>query len=93
MNSIIQRHQECIVCGATEGLERHHVMFGNPRRQMAEEDGLTVWLCHEHHRGTYGVHGVKGHDLDTFLKTLAQSVYEETHTREEWMARYRRNYL
>ena len=91
--SIIQKDKMCVVCGRTEDLERHHVMFGNPRRRLAEEDGLVVWLCAKHHRGADGVHGIRGHLLDIYLKTLAQSVYEKTHTRDEWMARYRRNYL
>ncbi len=92
-NSILCKDEACIVCGQRHGLERHHVMFGNPRRQLAEEDGLWVWLCPEHHRGTYGVHGRDGHELDSVLKRYAQRIYEQTHSREEWMERYRRNYL
>lgn len=91
--SILCTSQSCIVCGKTKVLERHHVLFGNPRRQLAEEDGLWVWLCPEHHRGDIGVHGKDGHELDQALKEYAQRTYERTHSREEWMARYRRNYL
>ena len=91
--SIIQFHKQCLVCGSYGKLEKHHVLFGTPRRKYADEDGLWVWLCPEHHRGTYGVHGKEGHDLDLTLKRVAQRAYEETHTREEWLKRYRRNYL
>lgn len=90
--SIIQMKRECLLCGS-QNVEQHHVMFGNPRRKLADEDGLWVWLCPEHHRGTNGVHGKEGHDLDTDLKKIAQRIYEQNHTREEWMQRYRRNYL
>lgn len=93
MNSVIQARKECFVCGIVDDLELHHVLFGNPRRRLADEDGLTVWLCREHHRGTYGVHGKQGRKLDITLKKRAQTVYELTHSRDEWMARYRRNYL
>lgn len=92
-DSIMQKDKECIVCGTHNGLEKHHVLFGNPKRQMSEEDGLWVWLCPEHHRGTYGVHGRDGHEMDMTLKEFAQKRYEETHSRDEWMERYRRNYL
>ena len=90
--SIIQTKKECLICG-DPNVEQHHVLFGNPRRKYADEDGLWVWLCPEHHRGTHGVHGKEGHALDTALKKTAQQVYEQEHTREEWIQRYRRNYL
>ena len=90
--SIMQSKKECLICGSNN-VEQHHVLFGNPKRKMADEDGLWVWLCPDHHRGTYGVHGKYGHDLDTALKITAQEIYERTHSRDEWMARYRRNYL
>ena len=90
--SKMQTRKECLVCGSGN-VEQHHVLFGNPRRKRADEDGLWVWLCPEHHRGTNGVHGKNGHDLDTALKKTAQQIYEQTHSREEWIARYRRSYL
>lgn len=55
--------------------------------------GLIVYLCPECHRGTYGVHGTKGAERDKDLKRIAQKMYEEKHTREEWMSEIGRNYL
>ena len=55
--------------------------------------GLIVYLCPECHRGTYGVHGKNGHDIDLDLKKIAQKMYEEKHSREEWMSEIGRNYL
>lgn len=91
-DSIICNTEMCVVCGKRYGLERHHVFFGR-NRQNADEDGLWVWLCADHHRGADGVHGKNGHELDSALKEHAQRVYEMTHTRKEWMDRYRKNYL
>jgi len=90
--SIMQSRKECLVCGS-RNVEKHHCLFGVPRRKYADQDGLWVWLCPEHHRGINGVHGKNGHWLDTLLKKTAQQIYEQTHTREEWLKRYRRNYL
>ena len=47
----------------------------------------------EEHRGTYGVHGKFGRDLDIKLKQDAQRKYEETHTREEFIKLIGKNYL
>jgi hypothetical protein len=55
--------------------------------------GLIVYLCPECHRGTYGVHGKYGHDMDMDLKKISQKMYEESHSREEWMKEIGRNYL
>ena len=91
MNSILQDRFECFICGTAEGLESHHIFFGNPNRKHSEEDGLKVWLCHTHHRGNVSVHFNRTMDLK--LKRFAQQKYEETHTREEFMERYGRNWL
>lgn len=71
MNSIVQKDKKCFVCGSTMNLHRHHIMFGI-NRYKAERDGLTCYLCWQHHEGTKGVHGRDGHELDRKLKMLAQ---------------------
>lgn len=91
MSSILQTNPECFICGTLRRLERHHVLFGVPNRKHAEEDGLWVWLCEDHHRGDLSVHFNRNMDLN--LKRYAQKKYEETHTREEFVERYGRNYL
>ena len=96
--SIIQRPEDknrCYLCMLRDDnysehayLETHHVMFGQGRRDKAEADGLTVRLCTDHH---HEVH----HNADSRqrLCAIAQRAYERTHTREDWMERYKRNYL
>lgn len=77
------------MCGTTHGLQKHHVMNASNRKH-ADSDGLWVWLCMEHHTGSEGVHTHP--KLMTELKRQAQAIYEDTHTREEWMKKYGRNY-
>ena len=72
--SIIQKEKECFVCKTTYCLEEHHCIYGTANRKLSEKYGLKVWLCHEHHTGTHGVHFNK--DLDTHLKKLAQETFE-----------------
>lgn len=81
MQSILQHEKKCFVCDTTEGLETHHCIYGDfgAKRDLAEEYGLTVWLCHRHHRdSTYGVHFNKEFDLS--LKKFAQTEYEKHYT-------------
>lgn len=89
MKSILMDSKECLICG-NPNVEVHHVMFG-PDRKNADINGLTVYLCPEHHRGNEGPHHNK--PFDVALKKLAQQTYLETHTQEEWMAIFMRNYL
>lgn len=88
--SIIQKTKECFVCKTTQNLERHHVLTGC-RRQIAEELGLTVWLCHEHHTGIQGVHFNKDFMLE--LKQLAQTIAMEEYGDKVWYERVGKNYL
>ena len=94
MDSIIQSRKECIICGSYHGLESHHCLLGKNRKK-AEEDGLKVWLCYEHHRGTNGVHGKNGNELQEHLKVIAETVWLDYYdkTKEDFIIRYGRNYL
>jgi len=91
MKSILQDEKECFFCKTTMDLEEHHVVYGTANRKQSEKNGLKVWLCHEHHTGNSGVHVNK--DLDTQLKEFAQKTFEESHTHEEWMRVFGKNYL
>ncbi len=92
--SIINNTKKCFVCPRTVGLHLHHIMFGKDRKK-ADKDGLVVYLCYDHHEGTNGVHGKNGHELDLKLKRLAEEkwlVYYKK-TKEDWLERYKKNYL
>lgn len=72
MKSILQDKKESYISGQTYGLEEHHIFFGTSNRKISEQNGFKVWLTHLEHRGTYGVHGMFGHELDLKLKQDCQ---------------------
>ena len=93
MKSIIQKHKRhCFICQKQTELEEHHIFFGI-NRKFSEKYGLKVSLCYEHHRGTNGVHGKNGKQLNEKLKKVAQRKFEEKHTKEEFMQIFGMNYL
>ena len=89
MQSIISNEKRCYLTGSKFKLEKHHCMNGAAYRKKAEHDGLWVWLNADVHRA---VHSNRP-DWKRELKRIAQEAYERTHTREEWMHRYHKNYL
>lgn len=92
--SIIQTKKECYICKEKNNLQLHHILFGKNRKKC-DEDKLMVWICYNHHEGTNGVHGKKGHELDLELKRLAQKRWQEYYskTTDEFRQRYGRSYL
>ena len=93
MKSILQNKKESYISGNTYNLEEHHIFFGTANRKISEKQGFKAWLTAEEHRGTYGVHGKFGRNLDLKLKQDAQRKYEETHTREEFIKLIGKSYL
>ena len=91
MKSIMQQDKQCYICGSTRNLELHHIIHGTANRKKAEELGLWLWLCPEHHRGKDSPHFDA--NIDRWFKGLAQQRFEKTHSREEWMKAAGRNYL
>lgn len=99
--SIMQDKEDgyCFLCAALHidysrktVLEEHHVMHGTANRRLAEQYGLKVYLCPEHHRtGKEAVH--RDNDVDESLKRYAQRIFEKEHTHEEWMRVFSKNYL
>lgn len=90
--SIMQDQKRCYFCGKYEPLHRHHVFFGTANRKQSEAYGCWVWLCPWHHTdGPVAVHNNPVRDL--YLKQQCQMVFEETHTRAEFMQIFGRNWL
>lgn len=81
---------KCFACKRRMAEQIHHLIPSRAYRQKCDEDGLTVALCSSCH---WEVHCKVNSGLYYKLKKVAQRVYEETHTREEWMNRYNKNYL
>lgn len=85
MKSILQTEKECYVCHTTWDLHDHHVFEGgtNGNRKMSEKFGLKIYLCAYHHNmSDEGIHFNK--ELELQVKRMAQEVFEQTHTREEF---------
>jgi hypothetical protein len=79
------------MCGGQQWLECHHI-FNASNRKHSEKYGLKVTLCHWcHNEPPRGVHHNRENML--LLKRLAQEKFEETHSREEFMKIFGRNYL
>lgn len=81
----------CFLTGLTGCLEKHHVMNGSGFRSKAEHDGLWVMLNHNVHRWIHDTG--EGAEFARHLKAQAQYEYEKNHTREQWLARYHKDYI
>ena len=94
MKSVLQKEKQCWLCGSRYNLHLHHV-YGAGCRKNSTKYGLTVYLCQDHHTGVNGVHSgtTNGKALDELLRRYAQSVFEETHTREEFIRLFIRSNL
>ncbi len=79
------------MCHRTGDLHKHHV-FGAANRKWSEKYGLWIWLCPEHHNmSDEGIHFNK--PLDLQVKQIAQREFEDTHTHDDFMRIFGRNYL
>lgn len=92
MKSIIQKNKECWVCGTTQDIHEHHIIYGTANRKQSEKYGLKVWLCGKHHNlSNEGVHFNK--ELDRRLKVLAQQRFEEEYPNESFLRVFGRVYV
>jgi hypothetical protein len=82
----------CHICHLVTECNSHHVYFGTANRKMSERYGMKVWLCpYCHTIGKNSVH--HNRDVDLKLKQEYQTLFEKTHSREEFMRTFGRNYL
>jgi len=81
------RPDRCYICGRYGQMEIHHMLHGI-RRKAADKYGLTVHICPLHHRLLHD----KGF-YDEELEQVAQRTFEETHSHEEFMQIFGKNYL
>ena len=88
--SLLQTKKECLYCGSTLNLHRHHVCGGR-NRQKSEEYGCWCWLCGKHHNlSDEGVHYNK--EFDEELKDKCQRIFEEKYSNIEWMYHFGKDY-
>lgn len=74
----------CAICGNTN-IHLHHIFEGSNRKNSTKY-GMIVPLCQKHHEWVHKTN-YKG------FKEKAQREFEKTHTREEFIKIFRRNYL
>ena len=68
---------ECYNCGRYGQTEEHHALHGTANRKICDRYPLLKFdLCPECHRGTNGVHGKDGHELNLKFKKTAQILFE-----------------
>lgn len=89
----MQTDKECYITGQTQGLDKHHIYPG-ANRKVSEEYGFFVWLKHDLHNGNNpnAVHNNPNTGYDKMLKIKCQEVFEQTHSRAEFMALIGKNY-
>ena len=86
--SRISDEKACYFCGAEFGLDRHEFLNACDKPH-AVEDGLWVYVCRKCHTLYQNNSQVMNAG-----RRKSQMVYEEQiGTREEFMKRYRKNYL
>lgn len=100
MKSILHNKDDrtCFLCklngdhSTKNNLQEHHVFYGTANRKKSEQYGLKVYLCLEHHtQGAQSVH--HNQNNSEILKMIGQKKFEETHTREEFIREFGRNWL
>lgn len=103
IKSIVTEYPDiCCICGRIAEAE-HHLIFGN-LRQLADTDGITVGICHEHHTGP-GRALDRIHDnpaAESLSKIAGQLAWEkhavaggmtEADARKAFMSRYGKSFL
>lgn len=91
MDSIMQGEKICYLCKTPFNLHKHHI-FRGIWRANADRLGCWIWLCGYHHNlSDFGIHSRP--ELDLQIKRECQTVFEQTHTRQDFMNEFGRNYL
>ena len=84
--------KQSYVSGSRGNIELHEIYFGSLRKKSIKR-GLVVPLTREEHRGTYGVHGSRGHALDERLKKDGQRAFEKEYPGDDFIQEFGKNYL
>lgn len=92
MDSIMQTEKRCYCTGSVVRLVKHHVIPGTANRRKADKYGLWVWLNADFHNWIHSSAPGASDKLKE-LRKAGQRAFEETHSREEWMRIFHRNYL
>lgn len=89
---LTNRLDKCYFCGSTQDVEKHEIFFGVKNRENSITYGLVVPLCFEHHRGTRGVHGRDGAELNKWLKDRGQKAFITVYPELDFFKIFGKNY-
>lgn len=78
----------CYVCGGNKKRDALHEIFEGAYRQRSMKEKMVLPLCLKHHNQIHS-----NNEMALYYKRMAQQKYEETHTREEFIKMFGRNYL
>lgn len=82
-------YRHCYNCGRSTGkIDRHEVFFGS-NRDNSKRYGMWCDLCRNCHNEVHRGDG----ELNQLLKREAQRIFEQTHSRNDFMRIFGRNYL
>jgi hypothetical protein len=88
---MITDYPYCIICNKRVGLEVHHLIEGNAKRQLSDEDGLTVTLCNECHRSDKFTSVHLNYAVNRWSKICGQLAYERDRCAEGMTVEEARN--
>lgn len=80
---------QCKRCGSSYQVALHESLCGR-NRQASIKYNLRIPLCFNCHRFT---HDEPSQEYNNSLKVEMQRKFEETHTREEFIKEFGRNYI
>lgn len=78
--------EHCYICG--NPFVDIHEIYGAGNRRVSMKNGFCVPLCRQHHE-----YVTINNDASVYLKQKCQHIYEQSHSREEFVTLLRRNYL
>lgn len=104
--SIMQKVKECYLCRkdaeilgyhgelTSEGLDKHHVIYGTANRKLSEKYGVWVYLCKKHHNEDHGLFAVHyNRHVRQQLCEDAERAFLRMYSFEKYMDIFGKNYL
>lgn len=99
---IVTEYENLSVFSARKAEERHHLIFGNGAREIAEVDGVWIPICHDEHTAsrygkTYQIHeNLMAEKLSKMfgqaiwiMNRLAEELGNEDFTDRDWIKQMR----
>ncbi len=86
---MINAEKRCYMCGTYQNLDIHHCIHGTGRRRLADEDGLTVYLCRADHDK---VHHDRTLDL-AFIQMAERHYIGHIGNEDDFRRRYGKSWL